>query len=88
MRKVIPGHERYKAPIMKLREKLTQAPVLSHPFFNKPFLLDTNAIEDSIGAVLSQEENDGQVHPLAHTSRAMSPAGLCYTFILSFTGIL
>ena len=43
----------------KLKQMLSQAPILALPDFTKTFVLDTDAINDGIGAVLSQE-NDGR----------------------------
>ena len=53
--------------------KLTQAPVLAYPQFNKSFVLETDASVTGLGAVLSQEQDDGQLHPVAYASRALSP---------------
>jgi hypothetical protein len=39
---------------MRLKEALTQAPILAHPDFSKPLILDTDASQGAIGAVLSQ----------------------------------
>ena len=38
---------------MKLKQKLTSAPVLAYPDYKKPFILDTDPSSDCIGAVLS-----------------------------------
>ena len=43
----------------KLKQMLSQAPTLAFPDFTKTFVLDTDAMNDGIGAVLSQE-NDGR----------------------------
>ena len=37
-----------------LKSKLTSAPILAHPDFTKPFILDTDASDFAIGAVLRQ----------------------------------
>ena len=63
-----------QAAFTTLREKLAQAPVLAYPCFEKPFILETDASGDGIGAVLSQQQDDGQIHPIAYASRALSPA--------------
>ena len=39
----------------ELKQRLTIAPILIYPDFSRPFILDTQASNDGIGAVLSQE---------------------------------
>ena len=54
-----------------LKAKLTTAPVLAYPAFNKDFVLETDASIHGLGAVLSQQ-TDGKLHPVAYASRALS----------------
>ena len=49
-----------------------KAPVLSFADYSKPFLLETNASKDGLGAVLLQKGNDGKYHPIAYRSKALS----------------
>ena len=56
-----------------LKEKLTCAPVFLYPDFGKPFVLETDASIKGLGAVLSQKQDNGQLHPVAFSSRALSP---------------
>ena len=55
-----------------LKEKITSAPVLVFPDFNKPFLLETDASKEGLGAVLSQKQDDGHYHPVAFGSRMLT----------------
>ena len=48
------------------------APVLAFPNFDKSFVLETDASIKGLGAVLSQQQEDGQIHPVAFASRALS----------------
>ncbi|KAI5725816.1 hypothetical protein M8J77_020471 [Diaphorina citri] len=54
-----------------LKRELSQAPVLHYPVPGKPFVLDTDASNTGIGAVLSQI-NNGSETPVAYFSRALS----------------
>ena len=49
-----------------------KAPVLSFADYNKPFLLETDASKDGLGAVLLQKGDDGKYHPIAYRSKALS----------------
>ena len=52
----------------KLKLKCITAPVLAFADFNKPFLLETDASGDGLGAVLSQKLEDNKFHPVAYAS--------------------
>jgi hypothetical protein len=51
-----------------LKKALVSAPVLALPDFTKPFMIETDACEYGIGAVLMQ-----QGHPLAFVSKTLGP---------------
>jgi len=57
-----------------LKVKLTSAPVLAYPSFDKPFTVETNACIDEMGAVLQQKQDDSKLHPGAFISRSLTPA--------------
>ena len=48
-------------------------PVLVFPDFDKPFLLETDASKEGLGAVLSQKQSDGWYHPVAFGSHSLTP---------------
>ena len=56
----------------RLKAACLQAPILSFPDFNKPFLLETDASGRGLGAVLSQKQADGRYHPITYASRVMN----------------
>ena len=56
-----------------LKQELTSLTVLAYPIYTKPFIVEVDASNDGLGAVLSQEQ-DGQVRPIAYASRALRGA--------------
>ena len=58
--------------------KCLTAPVLAFADFKKPFLLETDASIEGLGAVLSQEQDDGRYHPVAYASRGLKGGELKY----------
>ena len=54
-----------------LKKKCMTAPVLAFADLEKPFVLETDASGIGLGAVLLQEQEDGKLHPVAYTSRAL-----------------
>lgn len=54
--------------VTKLKQKMNEAPVLSLPDFSIPFIVETEASNWGMGAVLQQ-----QGHPIAYISKAFGP---------------
>ena len=52
---------------------MTQAPILAFPDFSSSFRLETDASGLGLGAILSQEQEDGTVWPIAYASRTLQP---------------
>ena len=60
--------------VQVLKEKISSAPVLVFPDFNKPFLLETDVSKEGLGAVFLQKQDDGCYHPVAFGSRTLTPS--------------
>ena len=58
----------------ELKKRLTTAPVLAYPNFTAKFCMETDASVQGLGAVLSQYQEDGRLHPIAYASRALNAA--------------
>lgn len=56
-----------------LKAKLVSAPVLAYADFSRPFILEIDASHSGLGAVLSQDTDDGR-RPVAYASRGLSPS--------------
>ena len=65
----------------KLKEALLESPVLSVADPTKPFILQTDASERGLGAVLSQEGCEGEQHPVAYASRKLYPRERNYSTV-------
>jgi len=65
--------EQHQETFEILKKKLLEKPILIHPDFSKPFILQTDACTEGIGAVLSQIK-DNQEHPVAYASRTLKSA--------------
>ena len=55
----------------ELKMRCMTAPVLVFADSKKPFRLETDASKEGLGAVLLQESDDGQYHPVAFASREL-----------------
>lgn len=61
-----------------LKERFSTAPVLAHADLEKPFIVETDGSDFALGAVLSQIQSDGELHPVAFYSRKFTPAEINY----------
>ena len=57
----------------KLKLALTSAPVLAYPNYEKPLLLETDASLKGLGAVLSQEDDNGNTQVISYASHMLKP---------------
>ena len=67
------GQRSLRRPFDKLKAVLTKTPVLAYPDMCLPFILDTDASNTGIGAVLSQSMN-GRERPVAFFSQTLGQA--------------
>lgn len=61
-----------------IKNRLTTSPVLAAPDFNEPFVIQTDASDTGLGAVLYQR-SDGVEHPVAYASRTLNKCERKYT---------
>lgn len=57
-----------------LKHCLTTSPVLSHPDFKRPFIIQCDASKTGVGSVLYQVDDSGTEHPVAFMSRKLNSA--------------
>ena len=57
-----------------LNNKIDTTLVLVFLDFNKPFLLETDASNEGLGAVLSQKQDNGCFHPVTFGSHSFTPS--------------
>ena len=69
-----------KTSFEHLKELLMQSPILCCPDFNKPFILQTDASNHGLGAVLTQEQDGAEV-AVAYASRQLKPSEENYATI-------
>jgi len=71
-------NEKAGEAFQELKQRFTTAPVLNHFDMQKPVILETDASDFAIGAVLSQRDEEGRLHPVAFHSRKFQPAEINY----------
>src|SRR6266496_6110910 len=71
--KIFEWKERQQKAFDFLKKKLTTAPILGYPDYNKPFILFTDASGKGLGAVLSQKQGDKEI-VIAYASRSLNKA--------------
>ena len=62
----------------ELKMRCMTAPVLVFADFEKPFRLETDASKEGLGAILLQESDNRQYHPVAFASRELRGGELKY----------
>jgi hypothetical protein len=61
-----------------LKERFTTAPILTHYSPERQCIVETDASDFALGAVISQKSSDDKLHPIAYHSRKFSPAEINY----------
>ena len=57
---------------------VTSTPVLTHWVPDRPIIVETDASDYTLGAILSIETDSGEIHPVAFHSRTFSAPELKY----------
>ena len=73
--------EECQVSFQHLKETLIGDPVLRIADPSKPFVLQTDASDRGLGAVLSQVDTQGEEHPVAYASRKLFPRERKYSVI-------
>jgi hypothetical protein len=67
-----------KEAFTQLKVAFTTAPILAHHDPARQCIVETDASDFAIGAVVSQKQDDGKLHPVAFHSRKFTPAEMNY----------
>ena len=64
-----------------LKDVFCSSPVLKSPDFTSQFMLQTDALNQGVGAVLSQRDEHGSDHPVAHFGKKLLPREVRYSTV-------
>jgi hypothetical protein len=70
--------ESAKKSFATLKTAFTSAPILTHWVPDKPLIVETDASDYALGAILSMQLDSGEVHPVAFHSRTFTAPELNY----------
>jgi len=62
----------------ELKHRFTSAPILAHFDAQRPVIIETDASDFAIGAILSQRDEEKRLHPVAFHSQKFTPAEINY----------
>ena len=63
----------------KRKVKLTSPPVSAFPYFEEPFVVETDVSSVAVRAVIVQRKEDRKVHPIQYASCTMASAERKYS---------
>uniref|UniRef100_A0A914CYZ5 RNA-directed DNA polymerase n=1 Tax=Acrobeloides nanus TaxID=290746 RepID=A0A914CYZ5_9BILA len=75
--------QEHQSAFEELKHRLTTAPVLAAPRFDKEFIIDTDASSRGISAILIQKDEFEQEHPIAYASRSLNKCEAKYPSVES-----
>ena len=67
-----------EAAFPELKQRFTTASILAHFDIQQPVIIETDASDFAIGAVLLQRGDEGRLHPVAFHSRKFQPVEINY----------
>jgi RNase H-like domain found in reverse transcriptase/Integrase zinc binding domain len=70
--------ESCKLAFLTLKQAFISAPVLTHYKPSCPLVIETDASDYALAAILSQVESNGEIHPVTYLSRTFSDTELTY----------
>ncbi|CEL62189.1 Retrotransposable element Tf2 155 kDa protein type 1 OS=Schizosaccharomyces pombe (strain 972 / ATCC 24843) GN=Tf2-1 PE=4 SV=1 [Rhizoctonia solani AG-1 IB] len=70
--------EKEQAAFDGLKKAITEPPVLAHADPDKLYFLETDASGAALGSVLSQQQDDGRLHPIGFLSESFKGAEVNY----------
>ena len=73
--------EKQESAFQKLKDHLTTMPVLQVADPSRPYILQTDASDRGLGAVLSQADDLGEEYPVSFASRKLLPREANYSTI-------
>ena len=68
------AHQSFNA----LKHAFTSAPVLTHWIPGKPIVVETDASDYALAAILSTQDDSGEIHPIAFHSRCFTSSEINY----------
>ena len=63
----------HESAFQDLKQVLQQPPILRPPHWDQEFILQVDASNRGLGAILSQKDQEGLEHPVAFASRKLQP---------------